>query len=82
MNKILVNLLQRVRNISITEDLEEVKVLSNIVVTEESEQVVITGLNENLEEDFFVIANINSIKEDFDGMEVFISNKQLLIEGF
>ncbi|GEM_PF-2478165 len=85
----LVEALRSLRNFSVTGDVEEVVVLDNLTVKEDKNIITISGLNEDLEENCFII-NTNQIlsfeEDDFcDGKSIdlhLFNDKLILIEEF
>lgn len=85
----LVEVLRSLRNFSVTGDVEEVVVLDNLTVKEDKNIITISGLDEELEENCFIIniAEILAFEEDdfCDGKSIdlhLFNDKLILIEEF
>lgn len=69
MLKNLVSVLKNMSSLSISGDVQDIKVLSNVKVTEDAENIIVLGVNEELEEDYFIIAANNIIDVQTDELD-------------
>ncbi len=89
MLKNLVSVLKNMSSLSISGDVQDIKVLCNVNVVEDAESIIVSGVNEELEQDYFIIAanNIIDVQEDelmdFIDLDIFLGDgNRLCIESF
>jgi hypothetical protein len=70
----LVEMLKGLKDFCVTGDVDEIKVIEDITVTEDNNIITISGINDEFEEDYFVI-NANEIsyyeEDEIDGCKGF-----------